>query len=141
MYVDSAYISKFYVNEPDSGAVRDMIRRARSLVCSSWCMAEVTCVLHRHLREGWLTPEQARELTRAFLEHIDSGLWTLVPVTERILRRLSQLVSTAPRGIFLRAGDAVHLTTAQDLGEAELWTNDRHLLAAASHFGLVGRSV
>jgi predicted nucleic acid-binding protein len=50
-------------------------------------------------------------------------------------------VSTAPRSLYLRAGDAAHLSTAQDLGEQEIWTNDRHLLGAASHFGLEGRSV
>jgi hypothetical protein len=39
------------------------------------------------------------------------------------------------------AGDAIHVTTAQDLSEREIWTNDRHMLGAATHFGLVGRSV
>jgi hypothetical protein len=53
---------------------------------------------------------------------------------------MSSLVSTAPSGVYLRAADAVHLTTAQDLGEHEIWTNDRHMLAAASHFGLTGRT-
>ena len=43
--------------------------------------------------------------------------------------------------IFLRAGDAVHLMTAVDAGFKEVWTNDRHMLAAASSFGLRGRSV
>jgi hypothetical protein len=49
-------------------------------------------------------------------------------------------VASAPAGIFLRAGDAVHLTTAQDMRAPEIRTSDRHMLAAA-HFGLVGRSV
>jgi hypothetical protein len=37
--------------------------------------------------------------------------------------------------------DALHLVTAADSGFVEVWTNDRHMLAAAPHFGLVGRSV
>ena len=37
--------------------------------------------------------------------------------------------------------DAVHLATAREVGEREVWTNDRHMLAAASFFGLTGRSV
>jgi predicted nucleic acid-binding protein len=141
MYLDSAYIAKFYVNEPDSAAVRAAIRRAGSLVSSAWSIGEVTCVLHRHAREGSLSQAQCRELSRAFLEHADAGVWKLIPVSESLLRRMSLLVSDAPRGVYLRAGDAVHLTTAQDLGEREIWTNDRHLLAAAPHFGLTGRSV
>lgn len=141
MYLDSAYIAKFYVNEPDSRAVRSLIRRAKSLVSSAWCLPEVSCVLHRHAREGGLSLAQSRELARAFREHVDSGFWTLIPITERLLRRVALLAHSAPRNVYLRAGDAVHLTTAQDLGEAEIWTNDRHLLAAAPSFGLTGRSV
>jgi predicted nucleic acid-binding protein len=41
----------------------------------------------------------------------------------------------------LRAGDAVHLASALEVGEPEMWTNDRHLRAAATHFGITARSV
>jgi hypothetical protein len=34
-----------------------------------------------------------------------------------------------------------HFGCAIDIGETEIWTNDRHLLAAANHFGVAGRSV
>lgn len=72
---------------------------------------------------------------------MDEGFWTLIPVRESLLRRAGAIVLASPPGIFLRAGDAVHLTTAKDLGEKEVWTNDRHMLAAAESFGLIGRSV
>jgi predicted nucleic acid-binding protein len=140
MYVDSAYIAKFYVNEADSGEVRAVIHRADSLQSSAWAIPEVTCVLHRHVREGWLTAIQSRELAEAFLKHVEDGLWRLAPVTGHLLHRVAALVSAQPGNVYLRAGDAVHLTTAQEVGEKEIWTNDRHLLAAAPHFGLVGRS-
>lgn len=140
MYLDSAYIAKFYVNEPDADRVRALIRRADALVSSAWCLSEVACVLHRHLREGSLNVAQARALAEAFREHIDTGFWNLAPVSDRLLRRMNLLVSAVPRDVYIRAGDAAHLVTAQDLGEAEIWTNDRHLLAAARHFGLAGRS-
>jgi hypothetical protein len=28
----------------------------------------------------------------------------------------------------------VHLATAHEIGERDVWTNDRHMLAAASYF-------
>ncbi len=141
MYLDSAYIAKFYVNERDSLAVRALIRSADSLLSSAWALGEVTCAFHRHLREGSLSKAQCRELTHAFLEHVEDGIWTLLPVNEALLKRLVSIVSAAPAGVYLRAGDAVHLITARDAGETEIWTNDRHLLAAATHFGMVGRLV
>ena len=48
---------------------------------------------------------------------------------------------SAPRDLCMRTADAVHLTTAQELGERDVWTNDRYMLAAANYFGLAGRSV
>jgi predicted nucleic acid-binding protein len=141
VYLDSAYIAKFYLNESDSGAVRATIAGPGPFVSSAWCLAEVTCAIHRVTREGRMTPRECLEVILSFLEDVDSGFWKLVPVTDKLLRRVSLLVSGAPPNLFLRAGDAVHLSTAQDQGETEIWTNDRHLLAAAQHFGLAGRTV
>jgi predicted nucleic acid-binding protein len=41
-----------------------------------------------------------------------------------------------PRTVFLRAADALHLTCAQEHGVPEIYTNDRHMVAAARHFRL-----
>lgn len=141
MYIDSAYVVKFYVNEPDSQAVRSAVGQAEGLVSSAWALAEVGCALHRHLRRGSLSAARVRELSGAFLDHVDAGFWTLIPAGDRLLRRVALLVSAAPPGVYLRAGDALHLVSAQDVGEREIWTSDRHVLAAAPHFGLLGRSV
>lgn len=141
MYLDSAYIAKFYVNEVDSREVRELIRGADSLVSTAWALGEVSCVFHRHMRENKLTQRQFRELLDAFLGHAGEGVWTLLPVTSRTLQKVASLVRSAPAGVYLRAGDTVHLAAAMDAEEREIWTNDRHLLSAAEHFGLAGRSV
>ena len=47
----------------------------------------------------------------------------------------------SPAGRSLRAGDAIRTATALETGETEIWTNDRHLLAAVAHFVPAGRSV
>ena len=84
---------------------------------------------------------QARDLAARFTEHLQGGPWNLIPVTEALLRRTSGLMVSAPRDLFIRTADAVHLATAQEIGERAVWTNDRQMLAAASYFGLAGRSV
>ena len=140
MYLDSAYIAKVYLNEPDSPRVRALLTNADAVVSSLWALNEVTCVFHRQLREGWITPAQHQELVHAFLKHVETSVWTLIPITAEILQRAVTQVSALPPDVFIRAGDAIHLATARDLRELEIWTNDRHLLAAAPFFGLNGRS-
>lgn len=141
MYFDTAYIAKFYCNEPESSRVRDVVRKADIIYSSLWALAEFHAVLHRRVREGIYSQTHASELAARFSAHIGDGLWNLIPVTEGVLRRTSTLILSAPQNLFLRTADAVHLTTAQEAGEREVWTNDRHMIAAAAYFGLSGRSV
>lgn len=140
MYLDSAYIAKYYVNERDANAVRKLIARAPYVCSSAWALTEVTCVFHRHVREEFLTVAQGRELASLFIKHAEAGLWNLAPITDALIRRTVALIRRLPANVPLRAGDAIHLATALDAGETEIWTNDRHLLAAAAHAGLDGRT-
>jgi predicted nucleic acid-binding protein len=141
VYLDTCYIAKFYLNEPDSLGVRELVRRADRIRSSVWALAEFYAVLHRRVREGVASAEEVGDLACRFSEHAHDGLWNFIPVTEALLRRAGILMISAPREIFLRTADAVHLATAQETGEHEVWTNDRHVLAAAPYFGLTGRSV
>jgi predicted nucleic acid-binding protein len=141
MYLDSAYLAKYYINEPDSDRVRKTIRRAQYVVTSAWSIAEVSCVFHRHLRQGGLSAAQFQELSREFLSHVEREIWTFVAVTPKVVRRVSSLLAALPPEVFIRTGDAVQLVSALEADEPEVWTNDPHMLAAARHFGLVGRSV
>lgn len=88
-----------------------------------------------------MSPIDAHELSLRFYEHVQDGLWKLIPVPEALLRRTSALIVSAPPDLFIRTADAVHLTTAHEAGEGKVWTNDRHMLASAAYFGLTGRSV
>ena len=100
----------------------------------------MACAFHRHLREGSLSPSQFRQLLDAFLDHVEAGFWTLPPVDAKLLRRTALPIGAAPPTVYLRAGDAIHLATAQDAGEREIWINHRHMLAAAPHGAITGRS-
>ena len=141
LYMDTAYIAKCYVNEPGCEGVRSLAMEAVERVCSAWCLMEMACVFQRHVREGALTRVEASKLRKLFLDDVQDGNWRILPLSERLLRRAEAEISRLPAKTFLRAADALHLTAAQGAGFTEIWTNDRHLLAAAPHFGLTGRSV
>jgi predicted nucleic acid-binding protein len=98
------------------------------LYSSAICIAEIACLAHRKVREGPITPADAAKRRD-------------VPVTDRLLRRVESATRALPPSCYLRTFDALHLVTAADSGFLEIWTNDRHMLAAAPHFGLVGRAV
>jgi predicted nucleic acid-binding protein len=141
LYFDTAYLGKCYWNEPDGRPVRELAQGADGLYSSAICIAEMACLAHRKVREGPTTPADAAIRRDLFLEDVQNGVITAIPVTERLLRKVEATTRLLPPSCYLRTFDALHLVTAADFGFVEVWTNDRHMLAAAPHFGLVGRSV
>ena len=141
LYFDTTYIGKCYLNEPAAAEVRKLAQSVAGVNTSALALAEMSCAFHRNLREGTLTPATERAARQQFLEDIENETWILQPVTDKILRQVEVLSRKLPRQSFLRAGDAIHVVSAMDAGFQEIWTNDRHLLAAAEHFGIKGRQV
>jgi len=121
--------------------VRELVAQSTPVNTSVLALVELHCVFHRRMREGRLSAQGVRQLAAEFSEHLENGVWKLLPVPERLLRQTASLVVAAPADCFLRSADAIHLTTAHDLGEREIWTTDRHMLAAAPLFGLRGRQL
>ncbi|MGH9849461.1 MAG: type II toxin-antitoxin system VapC family toxin, partial [Blastocatellia bacterium] len=102
---------------------------------------EFHAVLDRHLREGNLTADEAREVIEDFEIDDADGVWQWIPVTSQLLTLVCDHTKTLPHNVFLRAVDAIHLTCASSHGFQEVYSNDRHLLAAAQHFNLTGRNI
>ena len=140
LYFDTAYLGKYW-NEPDGALVRQLARGSDGLYSSSIRIAEMACLTHRKFREGPITMADAVIRRDWFLDDLNSGVITTVPVTDKLLRRIEATTRALPLTCYLRTFDALHLVTAADSGFSEVWTNDRHMLAAAPHFGLIVRSV
>lgn len=69
--------------------------------------------MQRHLREAGITPREARGVMADFVEDEEAGVWSWLPVTSTLIRRVCDRVATLPRGLLLRAGDAIHLGCAR----------------------------
>jgi predicted nucleic acid-binding protein len=83
----------------------------------------------------------ASRLRELFLADLRNEVWALIPATNALLHRVEVVIRSFSPSTYIRSGDAIHLVSAMEYGFDEIWTNDRHLLAAAKAAGLRGRSI
>jgi len=138
VYFDSALIAKFYLNEPGREQVRQVARSAGAVVSSGIAVVEVSATFHRKLREGAIELRVLRALQGQFAHDLDVGLWRLAGPTEALLREAQAAFSRLDKSVFVRSLDALHLVTAKSENFDRIYSNDRHVLAAARSFGLHG---
>ncbi len=120
-YLDSSALVKLAIDEPESGALRRYLRRRRPLVSSALARTEV-------LRALLLEGEEGVARGRAVLGGVE-----LFRVNNRVLTMAGALLP-----LELRSLDAIHLATANQLGEelGPIVTYDDRMLDAADHLGL-----
>ena len=141
VYFDTSYLLKCYLAEPGHEAVRHLARDAGPLACVGYGVIECRVGVHRHLREGKLTPADATTVFQVMQRDDGVGLVTWFPVSARLLAQVRREFEILPTDLFLRSADALHLVCAREQGFTEVYSSDRHLLAAAAHFRLTGRNV
>lgn len=140
-YFDNSYILKCYLNEPQAELVRALAGQEASKYCCRWGRVEFFAGIKRQTREGKITPEREAEIFQVFKEDETAGVWLWVPLEQSLLDAACAAFEGLSTTVPVRAGDALHLLCAREHGFTEVWSNDRHLLAAAPHFGLVGKNV
>lgn len=120
IYLDSSAMVKLAVEEPESAALRRYLRRRRPLVSSALARAEVARAL---LPLGEPAAGRGRDVI---------GGVELIRVNDRILTAAGALLPEE-----LRTLDAIHLATAQQLGDDlhRLITYDTDMRAAAETIG------
>lgn len=138
IYFDAAYIAKCYLNEPFADIVRQFAYQADGLASCEIARVEFYSVLHRHLREGNITSQEARNVLQDFEQDEIDGVWKWLPVSHSLIRSACEIINALPPAAFLRAVDAIHLTCARESGVGEVYTNDRHMLACAHYFNVKG---
>jgi predicted nucleic acid-binding protein len=139
IYFDATFIAKLYLRENESDAIREMVRKTKKTIVSSILgKMETEATLHRKLREREITATHMKFLHQQFQEDAEEGRVKWIPIAQPIIDLVkSSYLELAP-DVFLRTGDAIHLATAADFGLKEIYSNDRHLLAAAAIFKLKG---
>ncbi len=80
-------------------------------------------------------------ILKEFEEDEKNGVWQWLGVTSELLEKARKAVLDIPTTVFVRSGDALHLTCAEEHGFQEVYTNDRHMLHAARYFHVTGLNV
>ena len=141
IYFDTSYLLKCYLAEPGHEVVRKLAREAGPLACVSYGAVECRAGVHRHLREGKLSVAEAAVVFQVMQRDDEMGVVTWFPVTAELLDRVKREFENLAAAVFLRTADALHLLCAREQGFREIYSNDRHLLTAATHFALAGKNV
>ena len=140
-YYDANYLFKLQCVENGTSEVRAHAATVNILCIAAHGRAEYASAAFRKVREGSATPSDYQLAIAQVKADAATGNLKFLPLTETILNRVEQVFATAPATTFLRAADALHLATAAEHGFTEIHSNDKHLLAAAPLFGLVGVNV
>ena len=141
IYIDTSYITKCYVGEVGSAEVLALLAGRADLVCSAHGRLEVVASFKRIQREKRLDLRALKQVLKQFEADELAGHWHWLPVSSELITLACKRVAEMPPSTFLRAADALHLTAAQEAGCREIYSHDRHLLAAAPLFGLTARDV
>ena len=135
-YFDSAYIAKFYVDEPESDAVRRLAESLGRVHCCALGRVEVARVFHRKWREGAFSEREFHEVSAQFTDDCTAGLWTWISLTDRVVMDAAESLRTMSKRITIRSADALHLACAREHGLRPVYTNDKHMIRAAPAFGI-----
>lgn len=136
IYLDTSYIVKCYVFEPGTEAILAWLEGRTGLSCAAHGRIEFFAAVGRHVREKRLRPAEARKVFRSLEADERRDLWNWIPVTAELIREACARIEALPPDVPLRSADALHLTCAAASGFEAVYSHDRHLLAAARHFGL-----
>jgi len=141
IYCDTAYLLKYYLDEPGSDAVRQLIDQQIGVSSLALARLELQAAFHRKLREGLIDAKTHKALVGQLADDHRDGLWTWLTADDDLLDQAARHFAALPANVFLRASDALHLTCAREHGFREIYSNDKHLLAATKYFRIKGRNV
>lgn len=129
MYLDTSVAVPLFVAEPLSDQVDRWLAACDAPVVSSdWIITEFASALSLKERSGALAARDAKAAWRNFETFFQSGL-RLLPVNRGTFEAAAKMTREPAHG--LRAGDALHLAAALEMGAQTIATLDTVMTANA----------
>ena len=141
LFFDTTYIVRLYLQDHGFDRVRVLADQFPKIMSSWHARSEFFAASHRAYREGRLNHKSYLILTEQFASDCHSGLFEFLPLIDGVEQLLEKTFISASAKIFIRAADAMHLACAAHYGFKEIYSDDRHLLAAAQAFGIYGVNI
>jgi predicted nucleic acid-binding protein len=141
IYFDTAYILKCYVHESGSPVVRRLLLEHQTGACCALGKLEFAAAVKRAIREGRLDARVLDTVFSVFERDNDCGVWSWLPLSSHLVEIASLAIRSLPADIFIRSADALHLVCARENGFSEIYSNDRHVINAAPHFGIQATNI
>lgn len=141
LYFDSSYLFRLYSQEHGHEAVKRLVTTGEAVASAQHARAEFASIILRQRRERSVPDDFLIELHQQFLDECRDQQIRLLPLSDSVFTRIETVLRASPRTTFLRAADALHLACAAENGFTEVYSNDRHFLAAAPLFGLRGVNI
>jgi len=140
IYCDTSYLVRLYLAETGHEAVRELCSKDRA-ASAGHALGEVPAALHRAFRDGRLAPGIFQACVEQFQNDCAAEAYLWLPVEAALFASMAGRYAKLPQNTFLRSADALHLACAAEHGFKEVYSNDRHFLAAAPLFGLRGINI
>jgi len=132
-YLDTSVVISVLTDEASTKKTQAWLedRSPRDLYVSEWVITEVSSALSMKVRTGALSLDN-RAASLAFFRQMAAETFTVLPLTSAHFHAAALLADQHQLG--LRAGDALHLALATDVG-ATLFTLDKRLAEAGKQIG------
>ena len=134
VYVDTSVIVALLTAEPGTAKVTKWYTAQRDApTCSDWLLTEFASALSIKIRTKQVSEATAKSIRKELLVLAAGGL-RVVPVSRSAFLHAATLTSAHQHG--LRAGDALHLAVAIELGATQMATLDSGLAKNSRRLGL-----
>lgn len=134
VYLDTSVVVALMTREPLTDSVATWFADLDEMpVSSDWLLAEFASAISIKVRSGKLSDAAAKAIHKKF-DVLASGGIRLAPVSREAFKEAAALSRTHKIGV--RAGDALHLAVARELGAATIATLDRTMADNAARMKL-----